>query len=66
MSDQREKVEKIRVSVTITKTHLAALDHLVEEGIFLSRGEVIHESLRKTFREYGIEPFGEKEAEPKA
>jgi hypothetical protein len=30
---------------------------LVEEGIFLTHGEVFRESLRRTFRAYGMEPF---------
>lgn len=35
------------------------LDHLVEEGIFIDRGEIFRDSLRRTFRAYGLEPFRE-------
>jgi len=52
-----EKVVKIRVSVTLTKPYLDALDRLVKEGIYLSQGEIILESLRRLLRSYGIEPF---------
>ena len=55
-----EKVEKIRVSVTMTKPYLEALDRLMEEGVYLSRGEAILEALRGLFRDYGIEPFEPK------
>lgn len=59
-----EKVEKIRVSVTMTKPYLDALDNLVEKGIYLGRGDAILEALRSLFRDYGIEPFATKVAEP--
>ena len=61
-----EKVEKIRVSVTMTKPYLDALDRLVEEGIYLGRGDAILEALRSLFRGYGVEPFAAKVAEPKS
>ena len=48
---------KTRVSITITKTYLEALDGLVEQGIYLSRGDAILEALRGLFKSYGIEPF---------
>jgi len=61
-----EKVEKIRLSVTMTRVYLDALDRLVEEGIYLGRGEAILEALRGLFRGYGVEPFATKVAEPEA
>jgi len=33
---------------------------LVEQGIYLGRGDAILEALRSIFKEYGIEPFAEK------
>lgn len=39
------------------------LNHLVEEGIFLSHGEIFRDSLRRTFRAYGLEPFTDKARE---
>jgi len=52
----------------MTKPYLDALDRLVEEGIYLGKGEAILEALRIFFREQGIEPFylesAEKSEEP--
>jgi len=48
---------KTRVSVTLTKPYLDALNHLVEEGIYLTKGEIILEALRSLLRQQGIEPF---------
>ena len=52
-----EKVEKIRVSVTMTNPYLEALDRLVQGGGYVSRGEVINDALRRLFRSYEMEPF---------
>ena len=57
-----EKIVKIRVSVTLTKPYLEALDRLVKEGIYLSQGEIIMEALRRIFRSYGMEQFSMKGA----
>ena len=57
-----EKAVKNRISVTLTKPYFDALDRLVEEGIYLSRGEVILEALRNFLRRHGIEPFAAKGA----
>lgn len=48
---------KNRISVTMTRPYLEALDRLVEEGIYLSKGEVVLEALRVFLRERGMEPF---------
>ena len=40
-------MEKTRVSVTLTRPYLDALDRLVEEGIYLTKGEIIQEALRQ-------------------
>ncbi len=37
MDDQVGEVEKTRVSVTLTRPYLDALDQLVDEGIYLSK-----------------------------
>jgi Arc/MetJ-type ribon-helix-helix transcriptional regulator len=50
-------VEKTRVSVTLTRPYLDALDSLIDKGIFLEGGEVVRQSLRDLFRSHGIEPF---------
>lgn len=52
-----EKIEKIRVSVTMTKPYVEVLDHLVETGIYFTRGEIVLEALRLFLREREIEPF---------
>ena len=52
-----EKAKKIRVSVTMTQPYIIALDNLVEEGLYLSRGEAILEALRHFLKRKGIEPF---------
>ena len=57
MDDRSGEVEKTRISVTLTRPYLDALDRLVKEGIYLSRGEAIMETLRLFLRSYGIEPF---------
>jgi hypothetical protein len=44
MDDRPKKVKKTRISVTLTKPYLDALDRLVEEGVYLSRGEIILEA----------------------
>lgn len=48
---------KTRISVTMTKPYLEALDRLVEEGIYLSKGAIILDALRVFLRQRGIEPF---------
>ena len=48
---------KTRLSVTMTTPYLDALDRLIDEGMYLSRGEAILDALRDLFKYYGIEPF---------
>lgn len=59
---------KTRISVTITKPYLDALDRLVEEGIYLSKGDIILEALRNLLKQKRIDPFhldlAEKPEEP--
>lgn len=61
-----EKPARIRISVTITKAYVDALDYLVEEGIYLTRGEIILDALRRHLKSQGIEPFHPKGADPGA
>jgi len=56
-----EKVKKTRVSVTMTEPYVEALDRLVEEGIYFTRGEAVLEALRLFLKERGIEPFAKEE-----
>jgi len=57
MSDQPKGVEKTRISVTLTRPYLEALNHLVKEGVYLNKGEIILEALRCLLRQQGIKPF---------
>ena len=57
-----KKVVKKRVSVTMTMPYVEALDRLVDEGVYLSRGEAILAALRILFKQRGIELGAEPEA----
>jgi Arc/MetJ-type ribon-helix-helix transcriptional regulator len=48
---------KTRVSVTLTRPYLDAMNRLVEEGVYMSKGTIIVEALRSLLRRRGIEPF---------
>jgi len=61
-----EKVEKKRISVTLTSVFVDALDQLVEEGIYMEQQGAIRDALRRLFQFHRIEPFGEKVAELEA
>lgn len=61
-----EKAAKTRVSVTVTKSYVDALDYLVEEGIYVSRGDAVLEALRLLFGSYGIAPFYLRGVRPEA
>ena len=41
----------------MTKTYVEALDLLVDNGVYLARGEIILDALRVLFRENNIESF---------
>ena len=52
-----DKAARNRVSLTLTKVYIDALDHLVEEGIYLEHQAAIRAALRLLFRHHKIEPF---------
>lgn len=61
-----EKADKKRANLTMTGLYVNLLDRMVEDGMFLDYGEIFRESLRRTFRVYGLKPFyiaGEIEVE---
>jgi len=58
-------VDSSKLDVTMTQAYIDALDRLVEEGLYLDRGEIILEALRVLLREHGIEPFYTEVAEEK-
>jgi len=47
----------------MTEAYIGALDHLVEKGLYLNRGEAVLEALRNFFKGYGLEPFAVKGTE---
>ena len=61
-----ESTDRTRIGLTLTRVYLEALDHLVDEGIYMEHQDAIRDSLRKTFRAYGLETFTDKETEPEA
>ncbi len=61
MGNRPRKVEKTRINVTLTRLYLDALDCFVEEGIYLSKAEIILEALRRLLRSYGMGPFRPRE-----
>lgn len=65
MADRPEKAEKQRVSVTMTQAYVEKLDGLVEEGLYLNRGQIVREGLRYVFRGYGLEPVQVLEGPPR-
>jgi len=59
-------VDCSKLDVTMTQEYIDALDHLVEEGIYLNRGEIIMEALRILLRQHGIEPFSKVAEKPES
>lgn len=57
---------KTRVSVTMTRLYTDSLDLLVDQGIYLGRGDAILEALRSLFKGYGVDPFCIEAEEPKS
>ena len=49
------KTKRIRISVP--EPFIVVIDQLVEEGVYLDRGEIVLEALRDLFEKKGIEPF---------
>jgi len=48
----------------MTKSFVDAIDCLIDEGIYLNRGEVMLDALRMLFKSYGVKPFTTKEPKP--
>ncbi len=58
-----DKAARIRVTLILTKVYVDALDHLVEEGLYMEHQVVIRTALRHLFQFHGIESFSDKGAE---
>ena len=57
--------EKRRFSVTLTEPYIAALNRLVDEGLYMDHQDAIRDALRRLFEYHGLEPFSkEPEAAP--
>jgi len=52
-----QKVVKKRISVTLTRVYVDALNQLVEGRLFVNRAEAIKAALRRLFSHYGMMPF---------
>ncbi len=48
---------KRRLSLTLTRVYVEALDYLVDEGIYMEHQAAIRAALRLLFRHHKIEPF---------
>ncbi len=57
IDSMRPKNVKRRLSLTLTKVYVEALDHLVDEGIYMEHQVAIRAALRLLFRLHKIEPF---------
>ena len=51
---KKDKKPTTRVSITLTDPYIEALNGLVERGVYLTRGEIVLEALRKFFKEHGV------------
>jgi len=58
-----ENTDRTRITVTLTRVYLEALDRLVDEGIYLEYQVAIRDALRRLFRHHGMEPFRSQLAE---
>jgi len=52
-----QKKFKRRLSLTLTRIYVEALDQLVDEGIYMEHQVAIRDALRLLFRHHKIEPF---------
>ena len=56
-AESMSKKVKRRLSLTLTKAYVEALDYLVDEGIYMEHQVAIRAALRLLFRRHGVEPF---------
>ncbi|GAH95801.1 unnamed protein product [marine sediment metagenome] len=50
-------VEKIRNTVTLTKSYNDALDELVRRGVYIEKQDAIRCALRTLFEKHKMDPF---------
>ena len=63
MDESTDKAAKIRISLTLTKVYVDALDQLIDAGVYATRVEVIKDGLRRVFRSHEMPPFAFKKIE---
>ncbi len=49
--------DKKRYSVTLTKPYIDALNHLINEGLYMDHQGGIRHALRRLYRFHGVEPL---------
>lgn len=52
--------------MTLTVPYIDALDHLVEEGLYIDHQDALRDALRRLFQYHGLAPFTDKGAEADA
>ena len=52
-----DNTDKRRISLTLTRVYVEALDYLVDEGLYMEHQDAVRTALRLLFRHHGIEPF---------
>jgi len=52
-----DKIDKKRISLTLTPIYVKALNQLVEKGLYLEPQVAIRAALRLLFQQHRIEPF---------
>lgn len=58
-----DKIEKTRVTLTLTKVYVDALDLFVESGLYLEYQDLIRAALRHFFESRGVKAFCPETAE---
>ncbi|GAH35557.1 unnamed protein product [marine sediment metagenome] len=61
-----DKATRVRITLTLTKVYVDALDRLVEEGLYMEHQVAIRDALRHLFQFHGIESFADMGAEADA
>ncbi len=51
------KTKKTRISITMTQPYLDAMQVLIDEGIYLTKGEFVLEALRDRLKDYDLALF---------
>jgi len=55
-----DNTDKRRLTLTLTRVYVEALNYLVDEGLYMEQQDAIRTALRLLFRHHGLEPFRSK------